>query len=146
MVERCDALCMREKTSTGILEERIEQLVREYIAATRTRVEAALARGFAEPAMRSSKPVSAQTKLSTRRPASRRRTTDEVADLAERLCAAVHAAPGETMLRLAPEVGATPSELSIAVTRLRSQGRVRTVGQRQHTRYFPAAPASAGAS
>jgi predicted amidophosphoribosyltransferase len=137
---------MRAKTSTENFEERIEQLVREHILAIRARAEAAVARGFAESAARSSRLAAPQTKLSVPRPASRRRTTEQVADLAERLCAAVHAAPGETMLRLAPQVGATPGELSIAATRLRQQGRVRTVGQRQHTRYFPTAPASARAA
>jgi hypothetical protein len=137
---------MRAKTSSETFEERIEQLVREHIATIRAGAEAAVARGFAELAGRASNPAAPQTRMPTRRPASRRRTTEEVADLAERLCAAVHAAPGETMLRLAPQVGATPGELSVAVTRLRQQGRVRAVGQRQHTRYFPTAPAPTRAS
>jgi hypothetical protein len=134
---------MRAKTSTENFEERIEQLIREQIAAIRARAEAAVVRGFAESAVRSSIPAAPQTKISARRSASRRRTTEQVADLAERLCAAVHAVPGETMLRLAPQVGATPGELSVAATRLRQQGRVRTVGQRQHTRYFPTVPTQA---
>jgi hypothetical protein len=137
--------CMRAKTSTENFEERIEQLVREHIEAIRARAEAAVARGFAESAVRSSSPDAPQTKPSARRPASRRRTPEQVADLTERLCTAVHAQPGETMLRLAPQMGVTPGELSVAVTRLRQQGRVRTVGQRQHTRYFPTAPAPARA-
>lgn len=132
---------MRAKTSSESFEARIEQLVREHIAAIRAKAEAAVARGFAEPAGEAAKPGVPQSKRSARRPVSRRRTTEEVADLAERLCGAVQAQPGETMLRLAQEVGATPSELSVPVDRLREQGRVRTVGQRQHTRYFPAAPA-----
>lgn len=146
MAARCDIGGMRAKTNTEIFEERIEQLVREHIAAVRARAAAAVARGFGESAEPVSKEVPSQRKPSARRPASRRRTAQEVADLAERLCAAVHTQPGETMRHLAPRVGATPSELSIAVERLRSQGRVRTVGQRQHTRYFPTAPAPAQAS
>ena len=123
----------------------MEQLVREHIAAIRARAEAAMARGFGEAAARAPKEDTPQ-KPSARRPASQRRTAQQVADLAERLCAAVHAQPGETMRQLAPQVGATPSELSIAVERLRSQGRMRTVGQRQQTRYFPLTPALAQAS
>ena len=133
--------CMRARTSTENFEERIEQLVREHITAIRGRAEAAVARGFAESAMRTSKSTAPQTKLSARRQRSRRRTAEELADLAERLCAAVHAQPGETMLRLAPQVGATPRQLSVVVTHLRSQMRVRTVGQHQYTRYFPTVPA-----
>jgi hypothetical protein len=137
---------MRAKTSTENFEERIEQLVREHIATIRARAEAAVARGFAELAGRASNPAAPRTRMPARPTASRRRTTEEVADLAERLCAAVHAAPGETMLRLAQKVGATPGELSVAVTRLRQQARVRAVGQRQHTRYFPTAPVPTRAS
>lgn len=146
MAARCEVGGMRTKTSTEIFEERIEQLVREQVAAIRARVETAMARGFGEPAVQASKEGTPQTKRPARRPPSRRRTPQEVADLAERLCAAVHAQPGETMRHMASQVGATPGELSIAADRLRSQGRVRTVGQRQHTRYFPTAPAPARAS
>ena len=134
---------MRAKTSTENLEERIERLIREHIAAIRARAEAAVARGFAESVVRPSSQAAPRSRMAARRPASPRRTTQQVADLAERLCAAVHAAPGETMLTLAPQVGATPGELSVPVARLRQQGRVRTVGQRQHTRYFPTAPTRA---
>jgi hypothetical protein len=41
------------------------------------------------------------------------------------------------MTTLAPQVGAPPRALHRAVARLKRVGRVRTVGQRQHTRYFP---------
>lgn len=145
MAARCDVGGMRANTSTEIFEERIEQLVREQIAAIRARAQAAVARGLGALAVPASVPASKdlapQAKRSSPRPASRRRTAQQVADLAERLCAAVHAQPGETMRQLAPQVGATPSALSIAVERLRSQGRLRTVGHRQFTRYFPTAPA-----
>jgi hypothetical protein len=137
--------CMRAKTSTESFEERIEQLIREQVAAIRVRAQAAVVRAFAESSVAPQKPASPTTKRPPRKPPSQRRTHEQVADLAERLCAAVYAEPGLTMLRLAPQVGATASELSIAVARLRQQGRVRTVGQRQHTRYFPVAPASASA-
>ena len=140
------SMSMRARTSSESFEGRIEQLVREQMAAVRARAEAAVARGFGEPAGGTTKPGVPPAKRSARRPASRRRTTEEVEDLAERLCAAVHAQPGETMLGLAPAVGTTPSELSVPVDRLRQQGRVRTVGQRQHTRYFPAVPAPPRAS
>lgn len=137
---------MKAKTSTETFEQRLEQLVREHIAAIRAQAEAALARGFAELPVRAPAPAASLPKLSPHRPASRRRTSEQVAELAQRLCAAVHAAPGQTMLHLAPQVGATPAELSVAVAHLRRQGRLRTVGQRQYTRYFPAAPAPVPAS
>jgi len=137
---------MRTLTSIQRLEERIEQLVREHIEASRAAAAAAVARAFTEPAGRSSTLAARRTATSKRRPMSRRRTPEEVADLAERLCAAVQAAPGEMMATLAAEVGATPRELGIAVAHLRRADRVRTVGQRQSTRYFPAAQSAPGSA
>ena len=124
------------------LEEGIERLVREHMVAVQSAAAAAVARALAA-SMTPPSSVRAkgrQTPPTPRRPTSRRRGPDEVAELAERFCAAVHAAPGETMATLAAEVGATARELAVPVKRLRSAGRVRTVGERQYTKYFPAAP------
>jgi len=41
------------------------------------------------------------------------------------------------MAVIAPAVGATAGELNRPATSLRGKGRVRSVGQRQYTRYFP---------
>ena len=54
--------------------------------------------------------------------------------------------PGETMTTLAPQVGASPRALQVAVARLKRTGRVRAVGQRQHTRYFPMTIAATAAA
>jgi DNA-binding Lrp family transcriptional regulator len=59
--------------------------------------------------------------------------------LGERFYRAVRKKPGETMTVLATEVGASARELHRAVTRLKQDGRVRAVGQRAQTRYFPLA-------
>ena len=59
--------------------------------------------------------------------------------LSERLYAAICAHPGAAMCVLAAEVGATARELNRPATQLRRAGRVRSVGQRQSTRYFPMA-------
>ena len=67
-----------------------------------------------------------------------RRASAEVAALGERLYEAVCAQPGETMSVLAPELGKTPRELHRPMMVLRRAGRVRSVGQRHQTRYFPA--------
>ena len=131
---------MAATSSMEVLEKRIEQLVREHIAVVRAGAEAAVARAFAESTGRSSKSPAPKAKPPAQRAPYQRRTAEAVADLAERLCAAVHATPGETMTQLAAQVGATPSELSVPVDRLQREGRLRSVGKRQHTRYFPAAP------
>jgi len=49
----------------------------------------------------------------------------------------------QTMAVLAADLGATPRELHRAVAGLKQAGRVRAVGQRAHTRYFPLANSSA---
>jgi hypothetical protein len=74
---------------------------------------------------------------------SKRRNGEEVAALGERLLAAVKATPGETMTTLAPQIGATPRELQLPAARLKRAGRLRSVGQRQYTKYFPATESSA---
>jgi hypothetical protein len=57
--------------------------------------------------------------------------------LEERLYEAIRRHPGETMAVISPAVGATPRALNRPATTLRRTGRVRSVGQRQYTRYFP---------
>jgi hypothetical protein len=60
-----------------------------------------------------------------------------VAALGEQFYAVLCRSPGETMTTLAPQIGASPRVMQVAVARLKRAGRVRAVGQRQHTRYFP---------
>jgi hypothetical protein len=55
---------------------------------------------------------------------------------------AVCAKPGETMAVLAPMVGASAREVHRPMTLLRRAGRVRAVGTRHTTRYFPMATAA----
>jgi len=139
----CDLWGMNAGTSIQDLEQRIEGLVREHIAASRSAAAAAVARAFAETADNSGWSRAQRAGAAGRRQPARRRSAGEIADLAERLCAAVHETPGATMTTLAPRVGATAQELSVAAGRLRRAGRVRTAGQRQHTKYFPGAPSAA---
>lgn len=131
---------MRTRTSQEIFEESIERLVREQVAGIRARVETALARGLGELA--AAKPKAPEVKkLRSRSISKRRRTEQEIRNLTERLYQAVCSAPGSTMLQLAPGLGVEPRELAVAAAWLRKQGRVRTVGLIQHTRYFPVATA-----
>ena len=57
--------------------------------------------------------------------------------LGERFYAILCRQPGEKMTTLAPKVGVTPRVLQVAVARLRRDGRVRAIGKRQQTRYYP---------
>lgn len=123
-------------TSIEELETEIEQLVREHVEACRRAAAAAVERAFAAV------PARAMTSRTGRAPSGAtgvRRTPEEIAALGQRLYEAVLAQPGETMTVLAPHVGASPRELHRSMTRLKRAGRIRSVGQRHRTRYFPMA-------
>jgi len=75
-----------------------------------------------------------------------RRGVEEVAALEDQFYAVVCRNPGETMVMLAPQVGASPRALHVAVARLKQAGRVRAVGQRQFTRDFPMTTTAAAAA
>jgi len=128
------------KTSTCIqsLEDQIEVLVRAQMAGIRASVVAAVDRALAASSVQA-RPASRERP----RPQtpSRRRAPGEIAALGERLLAAVAATPGETMATLASRIGSTARELSRPAGRLKRAGRLRTVGQRGHTTYFPATAA-----
>jgi len=124
---------MTNTTTPQALGEAIERLVQEYISETRNAARAAMDRAFANGA-------SAKTKRPEphvgRRP-SQRRPSAELVALGERLYAATCDAPGETMTVLAPAVGCSARELHRPMTLLKRAGRVRSVGSRQGTRYYP---------
>ncbi len=130
---------MSQPTTIANLEERIEQLVREHMAASRAAAIAAVTRAFTDQAVPA--PTQASQPRQTKRkgkPATQRRTAAEIDELADKFCSEVLKEPGATMLVLAPRVGATADQLSVAVKRLRQAERIRTVGHRHQTRYYPA--------
>jgi hypothetical protein len=121
-------------TNTNVdLGERIERLIQEHIAASRKAAQEAIERAFAS----ASKPVRAAPEVQRR--AGTKRPSEDIAALGERLHRAVCAKPGETMAVLAPMAGASSRELHRPMTLLRRAGRVRAVGTRHMTRYFPMA-------
>jgi len=134
----CDFVGM-SNTSIEHLQNQIEQLVREYIAACREAAGKAVDRAFAAPVQRRS---AGAPKASVRKTPGRRRDPDEMAALSERLYDAVCANPGALMMVLAAQVGATPRQLNRPAFILKRAGRVRSVGHRQQTRYFPMAAKS----
>jgi|SRR5690606_7281915 len=123
------------------LGRQIEILVAKHIAATRKAVQEAVERALAASGVA---PVIAARPTRARTEASRkRRGAAELTALGERFYRALCSKPGETMTVLAAEVGATPRELHLAVAALKQAGRVRAVGERAHTRYFPLANSTA---
>jgi hypothetical protein len=122
------------------LGKRIEQMIAEHIAATRKVAEEAVHRAFADANPAAPKVVVRPTRV---RESGKRRGAADLAALGERFYGALCSKPGETMVVLASEVGASARELHRAVARLKRTGRVRAVGQRSHTRYFPLAGGTA---
>jgi hypothetical protein len=121
------------------LGKKIEQLIAGHIASTRKAAQEAMERAFA-----SSRAVPAPAAQPVRvRQSGKRRAAADLAALGERFYGALCSKPGETMTVLAAEVGASAVELQRAVARLKQAGRVRAVGQRSQTRYFPLANSSA---
>jgi len=112
----------------------IECLVRDHIAEVQRSTAAALERAFAS----SSKSQKQASDRPGRCTLSNRRDPEQVAALAERLHAAVCATPGETMPVLAERLGTATRELNRPMNNLRRAGRLRSVGTRNQTRYFPA--------
>lgn len=117
----------------GDLELQIEELVREHVAVLRRTATAAVERAFSRAAGGKAK----GGRVTAAREMGQRRAPEELAALGERLYAAICAQPGAAMATLATALGATPRELNRPATQLRRAGRVRSVGQRHATRYFP---------
>jgi hypothetical protein len=122
------------------LTEQIERLVRQHVAEIQQAARQALERAFAG-AMVERAPVARASRGSApkERKQSKRRASSEVAALGERLYRAVCEHPGESMARLSAELGASARELHRPMALLKGAGRVRSVGERHATRYFPMA-------
>ena len=144
---------MTNPTNTQGLTASIERLVREQVAEIHQAVEQAVRQAFSAAAVEQatmSQPSSKRTagrgavgSPSRKRPAAHRRTSTDVAALGERLWRAVSEHPGESMAVLSGAVGASARELHRPMTLLRRDGRVRSVGERHATRYFPMAKSAA---
>jgi hypothetical protein len=120
-------------TSFEHLTKQIENVIQEHIAATRRAAESAVARALAAVG------AGARRSSATAPRLGRRRAPAEIGLLGEQLYRAVCAKPGETMAVLAADVGAHARQLQRPMTHLKRDGRVRSVGQRHLTRYFPIA-------
>jgi hypothetical protein len=123
---------MTNTNSAQDLGKHIEQLIQEHIAASRAAAKQAVERAFASTAG-----VPAAAARPVKSCPGKRRASAEIAVLGERFYTVVCAKPGESMTVLAATVGASARELHRSVSFLRRAGRVRTVGSRQFTRYFP---------
>ena len=129
---------MRSPNTPEQLANAIESLVASYMDEVRQAAQQAIERSL----FRS---VQAQrsAKRTTHRPpsprlATKRRTAAELDETCEKLCALVRARPGESIVTLATDMAASAGTLQRPMAKLRAEGRVRSVGERHLTRYFPA--------
>ena len=123
----------------GDLAQGIEHLVRDYILTIRIAAQGAIERAVAASVGRGSAPsVKKQRQPSARE--GTRRPSDEIGALSERFYEALCRSPGEKMAVLAPMIGATARDLNRPMLLLKRGGRIRSVGTKHATRYFPMAP------
>jgi len=120
------------------LSKEIEQLVERYMAEGRRAAAQAIERAFgiAATAVKRGKAAKPRASASSNSGYSRR-TPQELAELEARLCEVVHTRPGEGMAVFAAELEMSVRALHLPMSALKRDGRVRSTGQRQRTRYFP---------
>jgi hypothetical protein len=118
------------------LTKRIEQAIQEHIAESHDAVMDAVARAFAEVVRPRQRPTPNRGANEQR---ARRRTPEEIAGLSARLYQVVCERPGEPMAVLSTALGATPREMNRSMNQLKRVGQIRSVGERNSTRYFPLA-------
>jgi len=126
----------------GDLAQGIEHLVRDYISTIRIAAQGAIERAVAASVGGVASP-SAKKRPPSAAPSSRqgaRRPSEEIGALSERFYEALCRSPGEKMAVLAPMIGATARDLNRPMLVLKRAGRIRSVGTKHATRYFPMAP------
>lgn len=126
-------------TTTTIeqLEKKIDELIRTHIADVRRKAAAAVEKAFAAASVKGA-PVKAVGK----RNPGRRRGGDEIRELGALFYKAVCGNPGATMTTLSKSIGKKPQELEHPAKWLKRTGKIRSVGERNATRYFPLASKS----
>ena len=115
----------------------IETLVGCYIDEVRTFAVGAIERSLRRPtpAGKSRRPT--VTRGAELQPQTNRRTPEQVGELAEQLEQLICSEPGRSMAALSEQLGQPASLLQRPMTSLAAAGRVRKVGQRNMTRYYP---------
>lgn len=135
---------MTKTMNHGDLARGIEHLVRDYISTIRIAAQGAVERAVAASVGGDAAP-STKKRPPSAAPSSRqgaRRPSDEIGALSERFYETLCQSPGEMMSVLGPMVGATARELNRPMLLLKRAGRIRSVGTKHATRYFPMAQRS----
>jgi DNA-binding NtrC family response regulator len=137
-IAACDWGLMKNPGNPEELADAIESLVVSYMDEVRLAAQRAVERSLTRGSV--SRPPSKVRDARRTAPRSRmaRRSRPELDAACEQLCQVVRARPGESMVTLAGAMGMPMSTLQGPMAKLRADGRVRSVGERHLTRYFPA--------
>lgn len=112
----------------------VEQIVAASHAAATKAIDQAFHRRCEENSSRTNNGAS---KANAARGQAPRRTPEQLQGLMDSVYQMLCGTPGQTMAALAEQVGSIPVKLQVPMARLKAEGLVRSVGQRQSTRYFP---------
>ena len=129
---------MRSPSTPEQLANAIESLVASYIDEVRQAAQQAIERSLSRSVQAQRSAKSTIHRPPSPRLAAKRRTAAELDETCEKLCALVRARPGESIVTLAEDMGASAGTLQRPMAKLRTEGRVRSVGERHLMRYFPA--------
>ena len=130
---------MKTPNTTMELAGAIESLIGTYVAGIREAAQQAVERALVRSA--SGRPTRRGGNKAASRPptGASRRTAAELGEVSEALCEVVRAHPGASMVAVAEKMGTEMRKLLRPMAQLKSAGRIRTVGQRHLTRYYPVA-------
>jgi hypothetical protein len=120
------------------LAQAIEALVAAYVDDARRLAQLALDQAFGRTAAAASRP--SRTSGRPRSDADlvgKRRSRQKMTEMQEKLVVLVAARPGISMPEIVEEMGMPMSSMRRPLVALRADGRVRSVGERNLTRYFP---------
>lgn len=123
--------------STDDLCRSIEHLIEQHLRACQREVAAAVERTFRAAAVTATKPKSKANAAKPKRESGARRTPAQIHALGEQFYELLCKKPGSTMAVYSAELGVTPRELHRPVAVLKRARLVRSVGERQATKYFP---------
>lgn len=137
---------MTTPKTTEQLAHQIEALVADYIDHGRQAAKEALENAFSSATANptATRPTTIR-KVDSSPQRTPRRTAEQLAALGEELYALICNEPGESMAVFADKLGIAVRELHRPMSKLRDDGRIRSVGQRTLTRYFPAIGSRASA-
>lgn len=129
---------MKTPSTTMELAGAIESLIGSYMAGVRQAAQEAVERALVRSAS-GGRPTRTGNRKAPRPPTTTsRRTAAELAEACDALFEVVRAHPGASIVSLAEKIGTEARTLRLPMATLRSTGRVRSVGQRHLTRYYPA--------